>query len=959
MEQKAPQSELKKNLAPTKTRLSRTLHPLAVVAFYLVLYLIFFSPVIFFGRLLAPGDAKIQSIPAFYAARTLWTPLLSSGFPVAADPTVQTWYPLSILFSSVNSWNAFVISAYVLSSCFVYGYVYSLNRSRLAGFVAGIVYGMSAFMMAHLGHTTMIHTAVWLPLLIWALERLRHNVAAHWYGIGVLSITMGALAGHPQILVYTLGIGTAYVTILGCSGPVRPWKYYGLFLSVMILGLGLAAIQLLPTAELTRLGMRHQMSFAMFNDCSLHPYQSIALLFPYLLGGIPGSIYGPYFGPCNVHELSGYIGLLPLILAGVGFLAYLKRSMVWFWTVVGLIGFLLTLGDATPLAKLMYYLPAYNKFRVPSRHFMEVAFAVSVLAGFGVTAIQNQTIMRRTIFKIILVDMGVMLIGLSVIYIFSNKLQGLAISSGIGKTALQPWSNPAIGLPLVIFLAVSIALIFWSKRPYNSFHQIFLLFILVIDLGSFGWFISWKYASPSKQLLEPPAVAEKYKMILNKHNQRLLPIRGALGSVSELPPNISRLWGVPSASGCGPLLLKRIMEVLSTDPAGVIYSSWDSGFDRSLDIMSIRYVLIPKREVYKPIVLESNGFSWLTIDLPFQMGPGCNAPHSNSIEINLLSPFNATTIGIVSAMACSTNIANNVEVVRIRITDKCGNFHTQSILAGRDTSEWAYDCSNARSRIQHQRAPIFKSFPSGEDSSGSCEGHHYLSVHHLGKRIDVKNLELLWVGPAGLIAIKKISLLDEQTGLSYPVLAPGSSLLDNTRWHRVEDMGEVSAYENKHAMPRVWLVPEVVSTKPEEIYHAIKSSQVPDGRNYDPYQIALVEEPFTFKTKNLDKSATAQVVHLEDTKIEVLTNSTSPSFLVLSDVYYPGWKATIDGIETHLFKTNYVLRGIMVPAGGHMVRFEFRPKSFYLGAGISAISLFLLGLLFFRFPKKWRIIPND
>jgi hypothetical protein len=111
--------------------------------------------------------------------------------------------------------------------------------------------------------------------------------------------------------------------------------------------------------------------------------------------------------------------------------------------------------------------------------------------------------------------------------------------------------------------------------------------------------------------------------------------------------------------------------------------------------------------------------------------------------------------------------------------------------------------------------------------------------------------------------------------------------------------GEV--YENIRAMPRVRLVPEVVSAKPEEVLYVIKSSHMPDGRIYDPSQIALVEEPFKFKAINFDKKATAQIVDFSNGSIEIHTNSESPSFGVLSGVYYPGWEATIDGNSTHIF----------------------------------------------------------
>ena len=89
------------------------------------------------------------------------------------------------------------------------------------------------------------------------------------------------------------------------------------------------------------------------------------------------------------------------------------------------------------------------------------------------------------------------------------------------------------------------------------------------------------------------------------------------------------------------------------------------------------------------------------------------------------------------------------------------------------------------------------------------------------------------------------------------------------------------------------------------------------------------------------------------------TASSSSAFLVLSDVYYPGWKATIDGKPTHIFKTNYILRGVQLPPGKHVVRFEFKPLSFHLGLGISTASVALLGYLFLKFSQKQKNAINN
>jgi hypothetical protein len=155
---------------------------------------------------------------------------------------------------------------------------------------------------------------------------------------------------------------------------------------------------------------------------------------------------------------------------------------------------------------------------------------------------------------------------------------------------------------------------------------------------------------------------------------------------------------------------------------------------------------------------------------------------------------------------------------------------------------------------------------------------------------------------------------------------------------------ESRVFENLRAAPRVWLTPEVLTVKPEEALKIIKSSKMTDGRPFDPLQTALIEEPAAPGDKSVDPSASARVANLSANTMDVATHSTAPSFLVTSDAYYPGWTAALDGQPVSIFRTDYAIRGAFVPAGDHLVHFEYSPKSFFWGAIISTFSL--LGMLF-------------
>ena len=81
--------------------------------------------------------------------------------------------------------------------------------------------------------------------------------------------------------------------------------------------------------------------------------------------------------------------------------------------------------------------------------------------------------------------------------------------------------------------------------------------------------------------------------------------------------------------------------------------------------------------------------------------------------------------------------------------------------------------------------------------------------------------------------------------------------------------------------------------------------------------------------------------------------SSSPGYLFLSEIFYPGWKASIDGRPETILRGNYLFRVIPITAGRHQVRFLFDPQTIKLGAGISVLTaLAVLGILIRSFLKR-------
>ncbi len=144
--------------------------------------------------------------------------------------------------------------------------------------------------------------------------------------------------------------------------------------------------------------------------------------------------------------------------------------------------------------------------------------------------------------------------------------------------------------------------------------------------------------------------------------------------------------------------------------------------------------------------------------------------------------------------------------------------------------------------------------------------------------------------------------------------------------------------ENKNAFPRVFFVDNVIVKKnAQEILSEMFK------KNTNLKRTAVVEE----KIKQIESGAVgnAQIQIYTSSEIKIRTKSKKTSFLVLTDPYYPGWEAFVDGKKTKIYRADFALRGVVVPAGAHIVEFIYFPYSFLVGicgAGLGIIGILVL-----------------
>lgn len=159
-------------------------------------------------------------------------------------------------------------------------------------------------------------------------------------------------------------------------------------------------------------------------------------------------------------------------------------------------------------------------------------------------------------------------------------------------------------------------------------------------------------------------------------------------------------------------------------------------------------------------------------------------------------------------------------------------------------------------------------------------------------------------------------------------------------------------YRNDDVLPKAFFVDSVVTVEsPQETVDLMQPSA-----NFNPANMAIVETSDPVRSST-DTVAEVSVAEYKANDITLKTSSEDEGFLVLSEIYYPvGWKATIDGEPAEIYKTNFVLRGLQVPAGDHTIRMTFEPASNTWGmrfAWFGHIILWISGLGAFVLHMGW------
>lgn len=163
----------------------------------------------------------------------------------------------------------------------------------------------------------------------------------------------------------------------------------------------------------------------------------------------------------------------------------------------------------------------------------------------------------------------------------------------------------------------------------------------------------------------------------------------------------------------------------------------------------------------------------------------------------------------------------------------------------------------------------------------------------------------------------------------------------------------ITILQNFRHLPRAYPVHQVVVEKNR--YLALNTLDHPQ---FKPREMVLLEEepPQTFPSSLLPSSASkVGISKYSGDEITIQAEMAQDGFLVLSEKYYPGWKAYVDGKSEKIYKANYIMRAVYLPKGSHTVKFVFDPWAYKVGLWLSSITfLFLVGAVLQRLRLRSR-----
>ena len=531
-----------------------------------------------------------------------WFPGVYCGLPLFSESQAGYLHPLKyLLYPWLATWKAFnldTVGSIWLTGLGTYGWL--RRRVGPTGALTGAAtFALGGYQWAHLIHTSMVNALISVPLVIWATEWTWRRGRTYGVVLGAAALAAQVFAGHLQdtlLTVALLGLYTAYRAATETNWQAR-LMVLGVAGGVVVLGVGLSAVQWVPSKELLDRSPRAKgLDWGDLTYGSWSPELLPALVVREAYG-TRGRDTDWMDGFYPYHEMDAYLGLTALALAVIGAGASRDR-WVAFWIILAVAGGLLMLGRFTFLFDFAHRIPVARSSRIPVRFHVWVSLAVAALAAVGVDRVERGFPIRLR---------GA---ALSVGFLVLASIAILSFLYAPALTDTTRWTSPShlarfhwlfrevtlavlrdLALGLTTALALATAVRTRSPRLRSAACGL-IPFIILIDLFSAHW-VDAPTISP-RYWTDPPRVVKRLKA-----DPALVRVFGVAVKSAAEPGYASRpidfmvvrdtldwslppVWGLKTSRGETPIISRRLLEFTDHAKLG----------DGRLDIQSVTHLIM-------------------------------------------------------------------------------------------------------------------------------------------------------------------------------------------------------------------------------------------------------------------------------------------------------------------------------------------------------------------------------
>jgi hypothetical protein len=326
-------------------------------------------------------------------------------------------------------------------------------------------------------------------------------------------------------------------------------------------------------------------------------------------------------------------------------------------------------------------------------------------------------------------------------------------------------------------------------------------------------------------------------------------------------------------------------------------------------------------------------------DLAFESLLAAPSPESEqtsgavpSLSVSPPLPYLATKLGIVSHLQGAQAVPQGMPVAKVLLTMRSEDTLVSSeylLRAGYDTAQGAYADPG------HKQARIAQSWRQDSEAS-SPSGYDYVTELSWDSPQQVLTVDVQALPFGGMLSIRGLALVDDRDGSSQPLLPS-----IHGRFVQVHS-GDVKIYQALDVLPRVYVVHQArVATDDGLAITAMRDPTFNPGQTVILHSEPQMDDPLlpTHTSVGSATESAVTVLSYEPHEIVLRARLEKPGYVVLSDSWYPGWRASLDGQAAHIYRANLAFRAVRVPQGTHLLSMTYRPPSYLWGLRVSLGSL--------------------